>query len=184
VAQKVANRNKIQLEEENEVQFQRETRQACLASAHLAQHSSKFEAENGEIDKSRAHKVQFTDRLHDFFEQSNMKREICACCFEKVKKKNIHVVPDNETTRGQWIKRLTNRLCWGHVIGTVSDRTKMYYDASKKAPELAGLPLAPSGVKYADETWQVRFLNKILFAQSTVLPIIPNKQIICILAFD
>ena len=94
MAQKVSNRNKIQLEEENEIQFQRETRQACQASAHLAQHFSKFEAENGEIDKSRTHKVQFTDRLHDFFEQSNMQREICACCFERVKRKIIRVVPD------------------------------------------------------------------------------------------
>ena len=157
VARRKEDRQKKELTEEVEIQFQRDTQKACGASAKLAQRSSTSErtAEDGQLDKSRAHKAESMDRLHGFFEPENMQREICACCFEKVKKKNIHMVPGDDKTRDQWLKRLTNRLKWRHVKDTVSDRTKLYYDASKKAPDLAGLPLAPSGVTCEDGTWQV-----------------------------
>ena len=157
VARMKENRKNKQLLEEAEIKFQRDTRKACQASAKLAHRSSSLEctAEDEQIDKSRAHKAESMDRLHGFFEQSNMQREICACCFEKVKKKNIHIVPGDEEARNPWLKRLTNRLNWRHVKDTVSHRTKLYYDASEKAPDLAGLPLAPSGVNCENGSWQV-----------------------------
>jgi hypothetical protein len=69
VARRKEDRQKKELTEEVEIQFQRDTQKACGASAKLAQRSSTSErtAEDGQLNKSRAHKAESMDRLHGFF---------------------------------------------------------------------------------------------------------------------
>jgi len=81
-----------------------------------------------------------------FFEDRSMVRSTCACCDELKAPSRTRTVSIEEG--GSWLARIRTRLTREHTAfacsAEVIDSTKRLY--SSKAPLLAGIPLASSGV--------------------------------------